>query len=97
MPPVAFAMTFMLGAAVVALWCVHRYPSRVPGSMWTVAAHLVIANVVTSLAMALVVPAIPVLGAVAAMMLVAFPPLVYFFATCAWLLLYVQRLVAHSR
>jgi hypothetical protein len=97
MPVMAFAMTFMLGAAVIALWFVHRYASRAPGSVWPIAAHLLIANVGTSLAMAAVVPAMTVLGPVGAMMLVAFPPLVYFFAACAWLLLFVQRRVTQLR
>jgi hypothetical protein len=97
MPVQAFALTFMLGAAVVALWLVHHYVRRAPGSLWSVAAHLVVANVAVSAAMALVLPAIAVVGPVAAMMLVAFPPLVYFFAAAAWLLLFLQRLVAHVR
>jgi hypothetical protein len=93
----AFALTYMAGAAVVALWLVGRYASHAPGSMWAIAAHLAIANVVSSLAVTAVVPTTATLGPVVALMLVVFPTLVYFFVACAWLLLYVQRLVAQYR
>jgi hypothetical protein len=97
MSPPAFALIYMLGAAVVALWLVARYGSHAPGSVWTIAAHLVIANVVSSLAVTAVVPAIAALGPVVALMLLVFPALVYFFVACAWLLLYVQRFAAQYR
>jgi hypothetical protein len=93
----AFALTYLLGAAAVALWLVGRYPSYAPGSVWPVAAHLVIANVGSSLAVTAVIPASASLGPVVAMMLLVFPALVYFFVASAWLLLYVQRFVAQYR
>ena len=96
MSPLAFALVFMAGAALVGLWLATRYQRRAPGSVWSVAAHVLIANLATSAAFSLLVPAIGRVGTTTALMVVAFPPLVYFFVTCAWLLLLVQRLATSS-
>ena len=45
----------------------------------------------------LCIAAMPTVGPVVAVMGIAFPPLVYFFVACAWLLLFLQRLLAPSR
>src|SRR4051794_40541049 len=96
MSPLAFALFFMAGAAVVGLWFVTRYQRHAPESLLSVAAHLVVANVATSAAFSFLVPAIGLVGTTTALMVVTFPPLVYFFVTCAWLLLFVQRLATSS-
>lgn len=93
----SFALAFLVGAAVLALWVTHRFPGRAPGSLLGVGAHVVLANVVASVAPAAAVWAMPSLGAVAALMLLALPPLVYFFLACAWLLMLLQRLVGSYR
>jgi hypothetical protein len=93
----AFVSVLMLGAAVIALWVVQRTARRAPTSLWAVVAHLFAGYVLTTALLPLCVAAVPTVGAVVAVMGIAFPPLVYFFVGCAWLLLFLQRLLAPSR
>jgi hypothetical protein len=97
MSPQLFATAFVAGAALVALWAVTRTLGRAPSSLWAVLAHVLLANVASSVVLGVAVAAVPTVGPVAAIMLFAFPPLVYFFVACAWLLLFLQRLLAPSR
>jgi O-antigen/teichoic acid export membrane protein len=93
MSPQAFSSSFVVGAALLALWVVRRADDRGPRSFWTVIGHLVLANVLSSLLLQLTPWAMPVVGPVGALMLIALPALVYFFVAAAWLLLFLQRLL----
>jgi hypothetical protein len=95
--PQAFSTVLLLGAAAIALWVVHRTARHAPKRIWGVLVHVLAANVLSSALLTLAVAAIPTLGPVGAVMLVAFPPLVYFFVACAWLLLLLQRLLTPAR
>jgi hypothetical protein len=93
----AFASLLVVGAAAVALWVVLRTARRAPTSFWTILAHVLAGNVLFSAVLPLSVAAVPAIGPVAAVMAIAFPALVYFFVGCAWLVLFLQRLLAPSR
>jgi hypothetical protein len=93
----AFVSVFLLGAAVIALWIVHRTARHAPSSLWAVVGNVFVGYVLSSAVLPLCVAAIPTLGPVVALMGIAFPPLVYFFVGCAWLVLFLQRLLAPSR
>jgi hypothetical protein len=92
-----FATAFVIGAALVALWLVVRTSDRAPSSVWTILLHMLLANLLSSAVLTVAVAAVPTVGPVAAMMVVAFPAFVYFFVACAWLLLFLQRLAAAAR
>jgi hypothetical protein len=93
----AFTVAFLTGGALVALWIVRRVESCTPGSFRAIAVHLVAANVLGALTVPLTLAAAPVVWPVGAMMLIAFPPLVYVLVAAAWLLLFVQRLAGSYR
>jgi hypothetical protein len=97
MSPQAFSTALLLGAAAIALWFVHRTAGHAPRRVWAVLLHVFAANVLSSALLTVAVAAIPTLGPVSAVMLIAFPPLVYFFVACAWLVLMLQRLLSPAR
>lgn len=97
MTPNAFAISLVFGAALVGLWLTARFPDRAPRSVRRLAVHVVAANIAASAAPPAAAHAIGVIGGTPALMLIAFPPLVYFFVACAWLLVFLQRLVGQYR
>ena len=97
MTPHLFVTALIVGSAAIALWSVQRWSRHAPKSIWTVLAHFLIANALSSAVLPIAAASVPTLGAPAAVMLITFPPLVYFFVACAWLLLFLQRLLSPAR
>jgi flagellar biogenesis protein FliO len=98
--PQEYLLVLMVGAAVLALWLVVRFPRVAPARMWVAALHVVAAFAVGPV----IVDHAPDLfsglplprGLVIAVVLGMLPPAIYIFLSLAWLIQHFQR-VLHAR
>jgi hypothetical protein len=98
--PHGFLLAIMIGAALLALWFVVRFPSVAPAKIWIAALHVVAAFTIGPIVVdhgpdlfsGLPLPR----GLVIAVILGLLPPATYIFLSLAWLIQHFQRLL-HAR
>jgi hypothetical protein len=96
--PQGFVLVIMIGAALLALWFVMRFPSLTPKTLWVAALHVVVALGIGPI----VVDFGPDLfrglplpnGLVIAVVLGMLPPATYICLSMAWLIQNFQRLIS---
>jgi hypothetical protein len=98
--PHGFLLAIMIGAALLALWFVVRFPNVAPAKIWVAALHVVAAFAIGPIVVdhgpdlfsGLPLPR----GLVVAVVLGMLPPATYIFLSLAWLIQHFQRLL-HAR
>jgi hypothetical protein len=98
--PQEYLLVLIVGAAVLALWFVVRFPNAAPARIWVAALHVVAAFAIGPI----VVDRAPDLfsglplprGLVLAVVLGMLPPATYIFLSLAWLIQHFQRML-HAR
>lgn len=96
--PQGFVFVIMIGAALLALWFVMRFPRLTPKTLWVATLHVVLAFAIgpilvdygPDLFRGLPVPN----GLVIAVVLGMLPPATYICLSLAWLIQNFQRLIA---
>ncbi len=97
--PQGFVLVIMIGAALLALWFVIRFPGATPARVWIAALHVVaalaIGPIVVDVGPDLFRGLLPVPnGLVIAIVLGMLPPATYICLSLAWLIQNFQRLIA---
>ena len=99
--PQMFQLSIMIGAALLALWVVVRFPKLVPSSLVRAVVHCVIAYVIGSAFLVSVPPFLRGLplpnSALIAIVGGTLPAVVYLFTAIAWFIVNLQRLAAAYR
>ena len=96
--PQGFVFVIMIGAALLALWFVVRFPKLTPGTLWVAALHGVVALAVGRIAVHVapdVFGGLPLPnGFLAAALFGILLPATYICLSLAWLIQNFQRLIA---
>jgi hypothetical protein len=98
--PQGFVLVIMVGAALLALWFVVRFPSVTPAKIWVAALHVIAALAIGPIAVDVgpdLFSGLPLpRGLVIAVVLGMLPPATYIFLSLAWLIQHFQRML-HAR
>jgi hypothetical protein len=96
--PQEYLLVIMIGAALVALWFVIRFPKLTPAKLWVAALHAIVALAIGPIVVengpdlftGLPVPNALVIAVVLGML----PPATYIFLSMAWLIQNLQRRIS---
>lgn len=92
--PQVFLVSFVTGAAVLAMWIHVRFPDRGPAAVWPITLHMVLSIVTANVLVRTALRDADSDGALLAVTLgVVLPAIVYMFMSAIWLIRFGQGML----